>query len=283
VSNPSQKAGLTFLREQRYPFLRIASTGVKRIAQDIAYTEYTKRIALTGWLVKYWPPTVSTPGSLACSPYDAQDSGELDNDMVFDINGVSPTPPSDRNVSTQCFKTAGEIILMLNEQGWTGVRIIDGSALMKWCMWAMCRVNGIDCVGYEPDDDNDALGRYERAQDLLNHYDQRQPSFDPGLVYGSSAGPDEFSEFDFPDITDDVDLTAGAGEVEPMDTSANPDPTTDDANIDPKTDPGPNLDTGPDTGPDTGLDNDLDPDTHPDTQPDTHPNNDPDPDTDPDT
>ncbi|MEE2769712.1 MAG: hypothetical protein VX835_01340 [Pseudomonadota bacterium] len=205
MSTKSQEAGIHFLREQRYPFIRLVSLGTKPVDADVFFDKYTKNISITGWLVKYWPEDELTPATVACSPYDPYESGALDKEMCFNPSSDIPVPPSDRNMSTQCFKTAGEVVLMVLEQGWTGVKIIEGSELMKWCMWAMCRTNGLTCEGYEPNDENDAMGRYNRSESLLQAYDQRQPSFDASLILSSSSGGDENNDdvvpFDFPEIT----------------------------------------------------------------------------------
>lgn len=206
VSNPSQEAGLHFLREQRYPFLRISSLGTQPVDPEVFIKTYEKNISITGWLVKYWPADSIVPAAVACAPFDPYESGELDADMTGSPGSDIPIPPSERSMATQCFKTAGEVVLMVIEQGWTGVKIIEGSELMKWCMWAMCRVNGLHCEGYEPNDDNDAMGRYNRSEALLQAYDQRQPSFDASLIFSGSSGgdgDDDVVPFDFPEITDE--------------------------------------------------------------------------------
>lgn len=207
VSKLSQEAGIRFLRENRYPFLRLTSLGVKTVDAELAFTKYTKNISITGWLVKYWPEDSNSPAAVACSPYDPYESGELDSDMFNNSDGEVPVAPSDRSIATQCFKTAGEVVLMVIEQGWQGVDIVDGSELMKWCMWAMCRVNGLTCQGYEPNDDNDAMGRYNRSESLLQAYDQRQPSFNASLLLSAASGGGESDEdvdpFDFPEITEE--------------------------------------------------------------------------------
>lgn len=206
VSKSSQEAGIRFLREQRYPFLRLTSLGVKAVDPELAFRQYTRNISITGWLVKYWPADETSPAAVACAPYDPYESGELDSEMVGSAGSDIPVPPSDRSIATQCFKTAGEVVLMVIEQGWTGVKIVDGSELMQWCMWAMCRVNGLTCEGYEPNEENDAMGRYNRSESLLQGYDQRQPSFDASLIMGASSGGDgvdDVAPFDFPDITEE--------------------------------------------------------------------------------
>ena len=205
MSNPSQEAGLRFLREQRYPFLRITSLGTQPVDPEVRFINYEKNTSITGWLVKYWPADSITPAAVACSPYDPYVSGELDSEMTSSPDSDILTLPSDRSISTQCFKTAGEIVLMIIEQGWTGVKIIEGSELMKWCMWAMCRVNGLVCEGYEPNDDNDAMGRYNRSETLLQAYDQRQPSFDASLLMSAFSGGDgdDIIPFDFPEISEE--------------------------------------------------------------------------------
>ena len=207
VSKSSQEAGIRFLREHRYPFLRITSLGVDAADSELAIKAYTQNISITGWLVKYWPVDMNSPAAVACSPYDPYESGELDNDMFLDSDGAIPVAPSDRSIATQCFKTAGEVVLMVIEQGWKGVNIADGSELMKWCMWAMCRINGLTCEGYIPSEDNDAMGRFNRSESLLQAYDQRQPSFDAALLLSASSGGGEGDEdvepFDFPEISEE--------------------------------------------------------------------------------
>lgn len=205
MSNPSQEAGISYLREQRYPFIRITSILTKEVEREVRYSTYQKKISITGWLVKYWPADAISPAAVACSPYDPYESGELDSEMVASPDSNIPTAPSDRSIATQCFKTAGEVVLMILEQGWTGVKIIEGSELMKWCMWAMCRINGLECQGYEPSEENDAMGRFNRSESLLQAYDQRQPSFDASLVLSASSGGDseDIEPFDFPEISEE--------------------------------------------------------------------------------
>ena len=153
--------------------------------------------------MKYWPEDQVSPAAIACAPDHTLSPADLDIDMTNnDMDDIVPDLPSSRNMSTQCFKTAGEIVLAVIEQRWQGVEILDGSELMSWCIWAMCRVNGLRCEGYVPDEDNDAMGRYARSEALLAAYDQGQPSFDLGVTLGTASGYD-VEPFDFPEITDD--------------------------------------------------------------------------------
>jgi hypothetical protein len=194
-------ASIQFIKEQRFPYIRIGSLGVDFVESGKKWQVLTEKTTFTGWRMKYWPEDQFTAAVIACSPDHTLSPEDLDASMASNPV-VTPDLPSSRNMSTQCFKTAGELILAVIEQGWQGVKIIEGSDLMSWCIWAMCRVNGLRCEGYTPDEENDAMGRYERSEALLAAYNQNQPSFDRGVVLGAASGYD-VEPFDFPDILDD--------------------------------------------------------------------------------
>ena len=212
------KEDIAFLLEERFAFLIITSLGLKEVEEGTRIAEEMNLATLMGWPVCY------TPGQdqhrLSCA------SGHLREELFDEDHG--PTAPVENHDDAkfnsqrqQLFKSAGEMVLLVIEQGWEGVKIEDGSALFKWAMWAHCTSNNLKIEGYDPTDED--FERLKRCEVLFEPYIyQHTLSYVPTLGATESAdipGGDEQNNPSFV-ATVDQDTPAPAAEEKSSDSVA---------------------------------------------------------------
>lgn len=115
----------------RCPFLQIVS-----LSEVESFTKPKFIIAKSGWVIHHYGEAMSSsPGPL----------------LFGDVSNRNDNGVGKGTLVRQAFDTATDMILLAQRSGWSGVRVVDGHAMMIWAAWMQASDNDFLLEGYEPD------------------------------------------------------------------------------------------------------------------------------------
>lgn len=126
----------------------------------------------SSWKIKYWVGNEefgSTMAASSGSSLQINSGGEFENSNIDNaaLTGIT-------------------MVHYANMKKWPGLIIIDGNKFMKWLIWAACQEYGLECHGFDPDEDDHS--RKDRCKHMLSEFKSaKEINFDFAPV-GLSAG-----------------------------------------------------------------------------------------------
>ncbi len=130
----------------RYPFLQIIDTSPKITDNLPPLKLLTSR---SGWQIhNYGHAMSSSPGLLMFGGGDFRIKSDSDDKGGEGGGGI--LNPGKGTIINQAVNTAFEMAELVQQLGWSGIKIVDGHQLMVWGLWMQAMDMGMEIEGFTP-------------------------------------------------------------------------------------------------------------------------------------
>lgn len=136
--------------------------------------------ARSGWIIHYYGDAMSSsPGEWLLG------GGDFRMLLGDQAQNTAIINPGKGTIHKQAFDTAQEMIELVKQYGWPGIRIVDGHPSMRWAAWMKATDEEMSLTGYAPtpeEEEKRALLKRPPEEDQVIQQAPKPPSVPPTLA-----------------------------------------------------------------------------------------------------